>query len=262
MKTHLKLLCFICSVCAMTLVSCTAKKAVVAATSNASETIAASKVIESNNATKKEFKTLLLKADISYQDSNRAQDVTAEIKIKKDEIILVSIRFFGITMAKAIITPKEVKYYEKINGKFFEGDYTTLSRLLGTDLDFFKVQNLMIGQALDNLNKEKYTLSIADGFYKLAVSKENTEKALFIDSSSFLIKRQEISQPDKNRSFQLSYLNHKTFNEVILPVEIMIEAKQEDKKTTISIVYNNAVFNEDLTFPYNVPDGSERINID
>jgi inner membrane protein involved in colicin E2 resistance len=57
-------------------------------------------------------------------------------------------------------------------------------------------------------------------------------------------------------------LNHKTFNEVILPVEIMIEAKQEDKKTTISIVYNNAVFNEDLTFPYNVPDGYERINID
>jgi len=242
-------------------VSCTAKKVVVVA-SNASEKIAASKVIESNNAIRKEFKTLLLKADISYHDPNQEQDVTAEIKIKKDEIILVSIRFFGITMAKAIITPKEVKYYEKINGKFFEGDYTSLSRLLGTDLDFIKVQNLLIGQALDDLSTENCTLSIADGFSKLAVSKDNNQKAVFIDSANFLIKKQEIIQLDKNRSFQLSYLNHKTFNEVILPVEIMIEALQEDKKTTISIVYNNAVFNEDLTFPYNIPDGYERINID
>jgi hypothetical protein len=55
---------------------------------------------------------IIYKANAKYSDDQQSQNVTAEIKIKKDQQILV-IRFLGITMAKASITPTSVSYYEK-----------------------------------------------------------------------------------------------------------------------------------------------------
>ena len=102
--------------------------------------LAANKIIKGHYENITDFSTVYIKASARYRDDKQSQSVTAEIRIKKDEKILVSVRFLGITMAKALITPTEVKYYEKINQNYFEGDFTTLSKWLGTDLDFEKLQ--------------------------------------------------------------------------------------------------------------------------
>ena len=100
------------------LISCSAKKTVIAETV-ANDKITADKIIENHYKNKLNFKTLYIKSNVNYKDPNQSQNVTAEIKIKKDEIILVSIRILGITMAKALITPEKVQYYEKINSNYF-----------------------------------------------------------------------------------------------------------------------------------------------
>ena len=228
----------------------------------ATNTLSSDKIIENHYNTKKDFSTLYIKSSAHYEDGKQSQNVTAEIKIKKDEIILVSIRFLGITMAKALITPNEVKYYEKIGGKYLEGNYSALSQWLGTDLDFQKVQNMIIGQALDNLKEVNYTTTIEDQLYKLEDESEtNTKKAYFFQADNFLIKKEEIIQKDKQRMVQISYPSHSEFNKIIFPTGLIIDAVQENKKTNINIDYNTVTFNEDLSFPYSVPEGYERIFI-
>lgn len=244
-----------------TMVSCKSKAVISEA--SATKTMSAEKVIDNHYDTKKDFKTAYIKADVGYKDDKQSLNVSADIRIKKNEQILLSIRFFGITMAKALITPTEVKYYEKTGNKYFEGDYSTLSKWLGTDLDFNKVQNMLIGQAFDDLNKGKYDSSIEDGLYKLNdKSNKNTEKAFFFEASQFLIKKQEISQKAKKRMLKVSYPNHKDYPEVILPTQLVIEALQDNKATKIDIEYKSATFNEELSFPYSVPSGYDRIFID
>ena len=177
-------------------------------------------------------------------------------------MILISIRFLGITMAKALITPTEVKYYEKINGNYFEGDYSLLSRWLGTDLDFNKVQHLLIGQALDDLTKGNFSTSIEDKLYKLEDNSDiATTKAYYFESSNFLIKKQIVTQSEKERTVQIVYPNYSDFNQMALPASILIDAMQQKGKVNISIDYNTVTFNEDLSFPYSVPEGYERIFI-
>jgi hypothetical protein len=243
------------------LFSCKSKSVI--AEASATHEISSAKIIESHYVGKKDFKTIYIKASARYQDDKQSQNVTAEIKIEKDEKILISIRFLGITMAKALITPQKVQYYEKISGKYFEGDYAALGKWLGTDLDFSKVQNMLIGQALDDLTKGRYKTDIEDKLYKLSdLSNNETEKAFYFEASNFLIKRQEITQSSKNRMLEISYPSHKEYPEMILPAEFLIEALNNDKKTSINIEYNNATFNEDLSFPYSVPEGYERIFIE
>ncbi|MFD2942331.1 DUF4292 domain-containing protein [Flavobacterium notoginsengisoli] len=245
------------------IVSCKTKA--VAVQGNTSQTIAPEedrKVIEKHYNNKLDFSTLYIKASAKYVDEKQSQNVTAEIRIEKDKQILISVRFLGITMAKALITPSTVSYYEKINSTYYEGDFTSLSKWLGTDLDYSKVQNLLVGEAFDDLRKGKYTQTIVDNLFRLDEEKEaNLKKTFFLDAEKYLIQKEEISQPAENRSLQIAYSDSKTFNQGTLPTSIEINALQPKGKTSINLNYNNISFNEELSFPYSVPSGYKKITI-
>ena len=237
-------------------------KAIVAEASVKATHLTANKIIENHYNNKNNFSTLYIKSNARYVDDKQTQNVTAEIKIKKDEQILVSIRFLGITMAKALITPTSVSYYEKINGSYFEGDFRGLSQWLGTDLDFNKIQNMLLGDAIDDLNKGKYTESLAEQTYRLDdISNNNTKKSFFFDADKFLVKRQEITQTAQNRTIKVAYSDNKVYNEATLPSNVLINTLQTKGKTEINLDYNTVSFNEELSFPYSVPNGYKRIII-
>ncbi|RAR72834.1 DUF4292 domain-containing protein [Flavobacterium aciduliphilum] len=227
-------------------------------------TITVDKISEKNQENNIDFSTLNIKANAQYDDEKNAQNVTAEIRIKKDEKILVIIRVLGITMAKGLITPTSVQYYEKIGNKYFEGDYQGLSKWLGTDLDFQKVQNMFIGKTFESIKKgAKYQVSVNNQQYQLKKESEtNTETTFLFENEHFLLKQQEISQPQNNRLLQVNYANYQKINNRVLPTLLQINAHQNETKTTLSIEYKNIQFNEDLTFPYNVPDRFERVYIE
>ena len=243
------------------LVSCSAKKAVITETT-INNKLTADKIIENHYKNKLNFNTLYIKSNVSYKDPNQSQNVTAEIKIKKNEIILVSIRILGITIAKALITPEKVQYYEKLNSSYFDGNYSTLSKLLGTELDFQKVQNLLLGEAFDNLKTGKYNFTLEDNKYKLAsVSNSGISKTIYLSGDNYLVKKEVISQPGLERMLQIIYPARKSAEEYNLPSGISIEANQKSEKTTININYNSISFNEELSFPYSVPNSYERVFI-
>ena len=255
MKNGIILLVFV-----SVLLGCKSKAAL--AELGATNELSTKKIIDKHYDSSKNFKTAYIRASTHYKDDKQSLTLSSEIKIKKDEIILISIRFLGITMAKGIITPTEVKYYEKNGSSYFEGDYTTLSDWLGTDLNFDKVQNMLIGQAMDDLRVGKFKNTIEDKFYKLEeVSTENTQKSFYFEASNLLIKRQEIDQSNLERKLSVSYPEYKDYKEGALPLKVIIEAFHKKNKTSISLEYKNITFNEDLSFPYSVPSGYDRIYI-
>lgn len=242
------------------IISCKSKANL--AEGNANDLLSSEKIISNHYNNKVNFSTVYIKANAKYKDEKNSQSVTAEIRIKKDEQILVSVRFLGFTVAKALITPSSVQYYDKIGNNYFEGDYAGLTEFLGTDLDFNKVQNMFLAKPLDDLNKGKYKVSILDKLYQLQNNDDSkTFKSYFFESENFLVKKQQVNQPSQERALQILYSDFKKYDEVILPLSIAIEANQKKGKTTIDIEYKSATFNEELSFPYSVPEGYERIYI-
>jgi hypothetical protein len=243
------------------MLSCKSKAVLVEATIPVNY-MKASKIIDNHYNNKSDFSTLYIKANARYSDAKQTQNVTAEIKIKKDEQILVSIRFLGITMAKASITPTSVSYYEKIKGTYFEGDFSSLSQWLGTDLDYNKIQNMLIGESLDDLKKGKYIESLAEQLYRLdIVSNDTTKKTFYFNSDDFSVNKQEITQTAEGRMIQVAYSNWVTYKEAKLPGNVVISTYQPKGKSEINLDYNTITFNEKLSFPYSVPDGYNRIII-
>lgn len=208
------------------------------------------------------FSTLYIKSDVHFDNGKQSHNVNAEIKIKKDEQILVSIRFLGITMAKAMITPTSVSYYEKINSSFYEGDFSALSQMLGTELDFYKVQNMLLGRAMDDLRTGKYAETVVDQTIQLNdVLDSNLKKTFLLDATTYLLKNQEIEQPSESRKIQIDYADHSTYSQGIVPLKVLINASQAKGKTEINFDYKTVTFNEELSFPYSVPNDYKRIII-
>ncbi|VXB31612.1 conserved hypothetical protein [Flavobacterium sp. 9AF] len=221
------------------------------------------KIIQSHYINKIDFNTIAIKANAKYKDQSQSHSVSADIRIKKDEIIWINVKMLGFPLAKVLITPNKVSYYEKINNTFFEGDFSMLSNWLGTDLDFFKVQNLLLGYPVDDLTKEKYQSQIEENFYKL-VNKDkndNLTKEFYFEASNFLLEKEKISQPSEKRELEIFYPLYQKHQTSFLPEEINIKARQKEE-TIISLIYKNIAFNEDLNFSFSIPEGYEMVTID
>ncbi|CCG54448.1 Probable lipoprotein precursor [Flavobacterium indicum GPTSA100-9 = DSM 17447] len=241
--------------------SCKTKQVVVAEQA-AKETDKSSEVIQKHYENKLVFQTASIRANANYEDSKQSLNINADLRIKKDEVIWISLKFLGITAAKAYITPSKVSYYEKINNSYFDGDYTMLSNWLGTDLDFQKVQNLLLGRPIDDLTKEEFIAEVAENLFQLK-NKKNTqiEKIFAFETGNYLLKKQFINQIVKQRNVNVYYPSYQNQDNNFLPTGVNIVAKDKDE-VKIDVEYKKITFNEDLNFPYSIPNGYKQIIID
>ena len=205
-----------------------------------------------------DFKTLHIKGNTSYSLFN----ITLDIRIKKDEVILVSCRapFVG-TVIKAYITPDYISYYNKWESEYFEGDYEFLSEFLGTELDFQKVQNLLLGRTLDVLDKERFVYAIENNLYKLSSERSDLSKAYYFEPLDFNLVKQHVAQKHENRSAFIEYSNYKTLNNNRLPYAVFISSLNGKDKNEFKVDYKTIDFDTQISFPYNIPDGYKKIEI-
>ena len=84
------------------LVGCKSKQSV--ATAVANENTEVSKVIKGHYKNEHDFTTLNIRANAKYEDAKQSHSMNADIRIKKDEIIWINIKFLGIPIAKPIIS--------------------------------------------------------------------------------------------------------------------------------------------------------------
>lgn len=242
------------------LIGCKSKQSV--ATAAANNSIEVSNIIQGHYNNAYDFKTLQIRANAKYEDATQSHSLSTEIRIKKDEIIWINIKILGFPIAKALITPTKVSYYEKINSTYFEGDFSKLSNWLGTDLDFSKVQNLFLGKALDDLTKEQLVVEINEKLFKLSKpTQTDLSKTFYFEAANYLLTKEIIEQASQNRALAIQYPSYQKVAQMFVPNEINIKAAQKEK-ISIDIAYKNTIVNEHLSYSYSVPNDYKPIEID
>ncbi|MEL6916115.1 MAG: DUF4292 domain-containing protein [Bacteroidota bacterium] len=222
------------------------------------ENLSPKTIIKNHYNNQLDFKTLSGRIKIDYSDGSSTQGFNVSLRLEKDKAIWVSAT---LGIVKAYITPQRVTFYNKLENEYFDGDFSYLSKLLGTELNFEKVQNLLLGEALFNLKDQKYNVSISEGVYQLKPKNAETLfKTLFgIEPKNFKMATQQLSQPLKKRLLEIEYKNYQEIGERILPNEIAITATEADDKSLIDLTYKNIEFDKSLNFPYKIPKGFKKI---
>ncbi len=123
----------------------------------ADKSLSARVIIKNHYKNQLEFKTLTGRIKIDYSDGYSTQSMGVSLRMEKDKAIWISA---PLGVVKALITTDRVSFYNKLDNQYFDGDFRYLSRMLGTDVDFEIVQNLLLGQALLYLREEKYLAEV------------------------------------------------------------------------------------------------------
>ncbi len=241
--------------------SCKGTKAV--ATSGIKK-ISTEKIISNHYKQSFNFETLNARVKIKYDDGKQSFSPNATLRFEKDKTIWISVKMLGITLAKVLITPDKVSYYEKINNTYFEGDFIVLSEWLGTnDLDFDKVQQMLLGQALFDLREGKYKSSVFDAAYQLKPKEdlELFERLFMILPDNYKIGIQQLKQPTEERNLTIKYQSYQKVGNQDFPEKIEIEALQGKDKTMINVEYKQVDYNARVTFPFKIPSGYKEVTI-
>ena len=183
-------------------------------------------------------------------------------QMEKDKAIWMSASILGFPVAKAYITPSSVSYYEKVTQTYFDGDFSLLSDLLGTPLDFQKLQNLLIGQAIYDLRAEEYDfVQSPRGFQFVKDDAMIMKKMFLLNPVSFKAEAQQLVQDRDNRGLTVTYQDYQNVDGLIFPENIRIIANEGSSNTNIDLTYRSLSFNEEVSFPFDIPSGYEEISL-
>ncbi|WP_053976470.1 DUF4292 domain-containing protein [Mangrovimonas xylaniphaga] len=223
--------------------------------------VTAKQLIKENSKQELKFKTFQSKVKIDYIEGATTQSYGVNLRIEKDKVIWINAT---LGLARVMITPNEVKYYDKINNQFFDGDYRLLSELLGIELDFQKVQNLLLAEPIFGYKSNKYVASTHENSYVLQPEEQNAVLELFylLNPKHFKMDSQQLYQPSSRRMFQIDYQTYQDVDKQIVPEKVHINAVEGNDGVTIDLEYKSVTFNEELRFPFKIPKGFKEIVID
>lgn len=223
--------------------------------------ISTKQLVKEVNKSKSQFKTLASRVKIEIQEINKSKSYTVNLRMEKDKQILLSST--PISVVKALITPNRVAFYNKLDGTYFDGDFSYLSELLGTTLDFNKVQNMLLGEAILNVDSKAYKSDVFGKSYMLQPKKQLSIYEIFFlfNSGHFKLDSQQISQAQETRILQVDYPKYQKVETQTIPEQITILAVEKDEELKISLEYKAVALNEELRFPFRIPSGYDEIEL-
>lgn len=258
-KFHISLKLTLSLLLVVFLVGCKSAKSVIAS-GEASEKLSAKQVIRQHQKTQTDFKTFQAKVKIDIIQNQKEQGSTFNMRMEKDKVIWLSAK---LGLARMMITPERVRFYNKLDNEYFDGDYKLLSDFVGVELDFNKVQNILLGQAIYNLREEPHKVSVNNNSYALQPKDQNVLLELFylVNPSHFKMDSLQLFQQLKKRMLQVDYASYQEVKKQILPQNIRIVAVEESDEVAITMEFKSVSLNEEVRFPFRIPSGYKEIVI-
>lgn len=240
--------------------SCNSAKNVIAS-GKASDKLSVKQVIKQYDKNSTDFKTLKARVKIDLTQNDKTQGAGFSLRIEKDKVIWLSESVLG--MARMMITPDKVKFYNKLDNQYFDGDYKLLSEVVGIDLDFMKVQNILLGQAIYNLKAEPHQVAVNGNSYAVSPKDQNALMELFylINPSHFKMDSLQLQQQLKKRMLQVDYATYQEVDKQIIPKNIRIIAVDDSDEVAVAMEFKSVSLNDEVRFPFKIPSGYKEIVI-
>ena len=224
------------------------------------ESMGAKQILRENQKQTANFNTLQAKVKIDYTEGDKSNGLSVTLRMEKDKVIWLSA---PLGAARAMITPEKVSYYNKLENEYFDGHYSLLSELLGIDLNFNKVQNLLLGEMIFDPKSQDFSVSNNEMSYVLSPENQNPLLEIFylINPGHFKLDAQQLSQPVQKRILEIDYQKYQLAEKEIVPETIHIVAVEDNSEIKIDLEYKSVSINEDIRFPFEIPSGYKEIQV-
>lgn len=243
--------------------SCKTKQAAVTSVNAAPTDKQAQEIVNHHLASFPAFKTLSGNLQVTFDDGKNQQSLPFSFRMEKDKVIWISA---PLGIAKMMATPEKVQYYNRLDSTFFDGDFSYLSTLLGVEIGFNELQNLLLGNAL-----YPFPSTPQQGYIHL-LPEDNQRYNLKIEDStpievrysllpdSYRVETTEVRHIGSSQKAVATY-TYQQVQDILLPLTLLITASQGDDSTQIGMELKGVSLDKDLSFPFKIPSGLKEITL-
>lgn len=218
-------------------------------------------VLKNYTKSNPEFETIRGRLKGTYIDGDDQQNINISYRFKKDEVIWMSAKLAGlIQVAKIMITPQNIQFYERIDQSYFDGDFKLISSVLGIELNYEQIQNLLLGQAVKKIDIQDSDLEVIDGYFQIMTNYRNgLSQTVLLDENTFKIKQQTLEMNEKK--INILYKSYQVVDQKSFPQEMVIIADNNKDEVAILLDFKNINLNDNLNFPFRIPGNFKPIQL-
>jgi hypothetical protein len=200
------------------------------------------------------FNTLQCKLKIELFQNSKAQSNTVTLRMDRGKTIWINA---FLNMIRIKITPDRVQMYNKIDKTYFDGDFSLIKQLLGIDLDFSNLENLLLGDTFFKHNSSSLNQVKDNSGYTLKPYKlDPTLNVLYrINPFYFKMKTQEISHLKEEIRLKVNYDDFQEINQQLIPSKMAITINEKQNNTFIRLNLKSVSLNQSIRFPFKLPKG-------
>lgn len=242
--------------------SCTSQKKILTATGEVKDQALAS-FYKNYKESIPNFKAMQIKSKINTDLNRKSLSASLRLYIKNGERIWANASIFGITGARADITPENVRAYNVLEKEYIDSNFDYFNDILKVNfINYERLQELLLGQLFLIKEPNQYEVETVDNQYVLSYKqnktleqkpKKNEYIHTFYLDSNYRLRKVEITDPSSKTNIIATYDEWQLLDGKNLPslVKVLINGKQKDK---IELDYTNFVF-EEINPPFRIPSG-------
>lgn len=210
-----------------------------------------------------------LKAKIKTKFKSREKQNLAFgtfIKIVKDSAIHATISLATIPVVVALITPDTLKFINKKDQKYFVGGFDYLSRLIKTEISFYEIQDLLVGNPVKLKQSElHYLIEEENQVYLSSKSKNDLQLANenSAASSEWIVKywvnelyktgRTLVENNGKKTMIEITQADYNKVDGQLFPNRTQAEIVTPKDSITIQLNYQRVKINTGVEFEFSIP---------
>ncbi|MGK6349732.1 DUF4292 domain-containing protein [Parapedobacter sp. DT-150] len=199
------------------------------------------------------FATFSGRAKSTVSINNDRYDVTANVRIKRDKAIWISITaLMGIEAGRVLITPDSVQIINRLQSGYIRKPFDYIHQFTATALDFSALQQLLVGDVFTQVTTRDGEVWANPGGYQLKLLVEELLYTVQLDTGFHTV-RTLLDEAGRHQRMEASYADYRDADGRSFPYQVRISITADRFNLQSAMQYSTVVYDEPVDMPFSIP---------
>jgi Domain of unknown function (DUF4292) len=196
------------------------------------------------------------KAKLDFVSDEFSISATAFIRMKKDSAIWIVGKKFGIEGIRALVTLDSVYYLNRLEEQYFIKDISFLQKQFNLPMDFFDLQDILLGNAILLPDESALTVRRDSSHYILETAVSQAEyKSYTFNGQHFYPRKMYFKETAEQRIAQLDFGDHRPLEgtNYFSYFRALLFQSPETGQISMDVKFSNVELNTPKSLTFDIP---------
>ncbi len=226
--------------------------------------------IARNGGIAADFHHLTFSATFTLTAKGTETTLDGEVRIVHDSLIWISMRKFGLEVARMMLSKDSVWMLDRINSRYFAGDYRFFLSQYRQEADFNMVEALLLANPFKNWSDNLVFEGCSDNRCRIVYSGRYRinqgipgkslpegsgvmDQVVVLSEATGRILENSLSVPDQQRQLSVVYTGWTKLDGQLFPENAALTVQDQSNTTLLKIGSSDFSSANILTFPFKIP---------